>query len=136
MKNIGSDDRIRLNVTYTCEEEEGGFASHCRELGVSSCGDTREEALENIHEAVQVHLATLADYGELGRYLEERGVDVSPAADLGATEWLVPVDKDGGLECPEPLEPSGSMVLWDARHGEARSQAQDGVRATQYSFVL
>ena len=136
MKNTGIDGLVRLNLTLTCEEEEGGFASHCPELGVSSCGDTREEALENVREATKLHLETLADYGELHRYLEERGVSVTLLVNPEFTECLVPVNTSGALERTVRLEASGSAVLWDARRGEEPGQAHTGTPTIQYSLVL
>jgi predicted RNase H-like HicB family nuclease len=36
--------------------QEGGYVVHCPVLGVSSQGETRDEALENIVEAVEAFL--------------------------------------------------------------------------------
>ena len=63
-------------LTGVAEEEEGLFVSYCRELGTSSCGDTAVEALENLGEAIEVHLNALTEVGEIDRFLEERGVEV------------------------------------------------------------
>ncbi len=43
-----------LNLTIVIEpDEEGGYIVHCPELkGCWSCGDTEEEALANIEEAI------------------------------------------------------------------------------------
>ena len=40
--------------------EEGGFIVKCTELPVASEGDTREEALRNIKEAIEGYLETKA----------------------------------------------------------------------------
>ena len=37
------------------EEAEGGWSAIDEELGVASCGDTRQEALEMLDEAVALH---------------------------------------------------------------------------------
>ena len=63
-------------VTGVAEEEEGLFVSYCRELGTSSCGNTANEALENLGEAIIVHLNALEEVGEIDRFLTERGVEV------------------------------------------------------------
>ncbi|WP_449271929.1 type II toxin-antitoxin system HicB family antitoxin [Halorubrum distributum] len=37
------------------EEDEGGWSAIDEDLGVASCGDTREESLEMLDEAVALH---------------------------------------------------------------------------------
>ena len=41
--------------------EEGGFVVKCLELPVASEGDTREEALDNIKEAIEGYLEVKAE---------------------------------------------------------------------------
>ena len=60
-------------LTGTVESEDHLFVSHCPELGVASCGDTVEEALDNLGEALVVHLEALGEIGELERVLEAGG---------------------------------------------------------------
>ena len=48
--------------------------SFCRELGTASCGDTIDEALQNLEDAIGVHLGALEETGELGRFLRDRNV--------------------------------------------------------------
>lgn len=46
-----------MNYSVVLEPaEEGGFVVHCPVVGVSSQGETREEALKNIVEAVEAFL--------------------------------------------------------------------------------
>ena len=56
-----------IYVTGVAEREGDQWVSFCKELGTASCGDTPEEALANLDEAVQLYLETLAEYGELSR---------------------------------------------------------------------
>ena len=63
-------------LTGIVEEEDGQFASYCRELGTASCGDTITEALENLGDAIDVHLMGLEEVGELERTLRERQIQV------------------------------------------------------------
>jgi len=37
-------------------KEEKGYVSKCPELGVASCGDTFEEAVKNLKEAVELYI--------------------------------------------------------------------------------
>ena len=63
-----------IELTLVIEDEDGRFASYCRELGTASCGNTVDEALHNIREAVQVHLNALDEVGERDRFLKTRGI--------------------------------------------------------------
>ncbi len=63
-------------LTGVVEEEDGQFVSHCRELGTASCGDTLSEALDNLGEAIDVHLKALEEVGELERTLQERNIRI------------------------------------------------------------
>ena len=75
---VGSVEGWTVVLTCVVEKEGNQFASYCEELGTSSCGDTIEEAFENIEEAVEVHLDALDEAGELGRVFRERGIEVHP----------------------------------------------------------
>ncbi len=46
-------------------KEEAGYVSYCPEIGVSSCGDTPEEALYNLKEAVELYLENAQELGML-----------------------------------------------------------------------
>ena len=59
-------------LTGLVEPEDHLFVSHCPELGVASCGETVEEALDNLGEALAVHLEALEEIGELERVLGEK----------------------------------------------------------------
>jgi len=59
------------NLTVTIEKEECAFVSRCPELGVASCGQTPEDALENLKEAVELFLENSEELGLLPS--EKRG---------------------------------------------------------------
>ncbi len=62
-------------LTGTVEaEEEGGFTSVCLELGVASCGDTVEKALDMLGEAIDCQLEDLQDLGQLEGVLKKANV--------------------------------------------------------------
>ena len=73
---MGSVERWTVVLTCVVEKEGTQFVSYCEELGTSSCGDTIEEAFENIEEAIEVHLDALDEVGELGRVFRERAIEV------------------------------------------------------------
>ncbi len=54
--------------------EEGGFIVKCLELPVASQGETREEALANIREAIEGYLQVKAE--RLGREAKGEKVEV------------------------------------------------------------
>ena len=43
-------------LTATVWQEEAQYVSRCPELGVASCGDTPDEALNQLQEAVELYL--------------------------------------------------------------------------------
>jgi predicted RNase H-like HicB family nuclease len=48
--------KIRVDLI---PEKDGGFSAVCPQLpGCQSCGDTREEAIANIREAIELYLET------------------------------------------------------------------------------
>jgi predicted RNase H-like HicB family nuclease len=53
----------KFNLTATIWEEEGVYVSKCPELSVASCGDTPEEALSNLKEAVELYLDNAKELG-------------------------------------------------------------------------
>lgn len=57
-KQVKALKNLRLSATIW--EEKEGFVSKCPELNVASCGDTIEEALSNLKEAVELYIENLA----------------------------------------------------------------------------
>ncbi|KAF1073562.1 type II toxin-antitoxin system HicB family antitoxin [Methanogenium sp. MK-MG] len=46
----------KMRFTVSIWEEEGVYVSRCQELEVASCGDSPQDALDNIHEAIELYL--------------------------------------------------------------------------------
>ena len=46
----------KIQLTVMIWEEEGLYLSKCPEIEVSSCGNSPQEALANIHEAINLYL--------------------------------------------------------------------------------
>lgn len=63
-------------LTLRAYPEGKQWVSECLELDVTSCGDTIEEALENIRDAVTVYLDAIEEQGGQARIFRERGVVV------------------------------------------------------------
>ncbi|MCH8309261.1 MAG: type II toxin-antitoxin system HicB family antitoxin [Chloroflexi bacterium] len=72
-----------VTLTGIVEKEDDQYVSYCRELGVASCGDTIDEALINLDDAIQVHIDALIETGELLRVFRERSIriDLQPTQD-------------------------------------------------------
>ena len=80
-------------LTSVVEPEGEMFVSTCTELGTASCGDTIQEALENLEDAIAVHLNALEELGETERVFEERGIEILRAPIEETAPRPVPVDK-------------------------------------------
>ncbi len=69
-----------MRVPYTTElfEEDGQIVALCPELNVSSFGDTLEEALRSLQEAITLFLEECQRMGTLDAVLEEAGYHREP----------------------------------------------------------
>jgi predicted RNase H-like HicB family nuclease len=58
MLECSSEEMSMTRYTFTASiwEEDGAWVARCAELGVASAGDTAEEALENLREAVELYV--------------------------------------------------------------------------------
>ena len=70
----GSEPGRFIEITIVLEREGSQWVSRCPELGTASCGDSMDEARENIREAVEVHLDALTHLGTLEHVLREKGL--------------------------------------------------------------
>lgn len=60
-----------LTLLLQVFEEEGVFVSHCPQLDVSSQGDSPEEALPMLLEAIDIHLEEAKKSGYLDEVISE-----------------------------------------------------------------
>ena len=67
------------------EEDESGFVALCEELGIASEGETIDEALENIEDALTVFIEGLHREGALEGVLKDHGVNVYDSPPESAT---------------------------------------------------
>jgi len=61
---------IVTTLTALVWKEGNQYVSKCPELEVASCGDTLEEALENLKEAVELYIENAKELGILEDELE------------------------------------------------------------------
>ena len=87
---MGSNNarRIILEISVFVRKEGTQYASWCPELDVASCGDTMEEACNNLDDAVDLYLDTLLEEGDLLQVLEERGFKTSGEKEICEAPFL------------------------------------------------
>jgi len=70
-----------IHIAYTGQlfQEDDQIVALCPELNVSSFGDTPQEALAALQEAVSLFLETCQDMGTLDTVLEEAGYHREPS---------------------------------------------------------
>ena len=90
MTSVLETDSGYVALTGTIEPEDDGFNAYCPELGVATCGDTVEEALDNLGDALGLQVMELADIGRLERDLREKGITVKTGP-LPAESVTMPV---------------------------------------------
>ena len=66
-------------LTGYTEPETGGYNAYCPELGVASCADTAEQALDNLGDAIAVYLDDWDDSDDLYRMLQDSGLKIQTA---------------------------------------------------------
>jgi predicted RNase H-like HicB family nuclease len=63
-----------LLLTCTYQPEGKWITARCQELGTSTVGKTLDEAEDRLREAILLHLDTLEEVGERGRFFKEHGI--------------------------------------------------------------
>jgi len=67
------ETQILLNISIK-KEPEGGYSVVCTDLDVASQGETIEEAIDNIKEAVELYLESAEKLGVIDDVLERLGL--------------------------------------------------------------
>ena len=57
------DEKTRLNLTATVWEGDLTYISKCPELGIASCGDSPEEAIDNLEKAAELYFHDAEERG-------------------------------------------------------------------------
>ncbi len=66
-----------VTLTLEVRKERKLFASRCPELGVASCGDTLDEAVENLRDATFEYLNSIERLGQRKRIFQERNLKIT-----------------------------------------------------------
>ena len=92
---------IRLTVIFV-QEEDGIWTAECKELGTGAFGDSFEDAKTQLKEAIELHLNTLDDLGEIERFFIENNIKIYP---------VKPTDKN--IRKRIPINPNVFMNTFD-----------------------
>ena len=68
------ENEITLSLLVQIEAQGGRYRSSCPTIEVASVGRTIDEALSNIHEAVEQQVESWVKQGDLFEHLERRSV--------------------------------------------------------------
>lgn len=66
------ESKLLLNVIV--KQEDKGYSVICSELNVASQGETFEESIDNIKEAVELYIESAEELGTLDEVLERLGL--------------------------------------------------------------
>lgn len=64
----------QILLTVVAKEEEKGYSVVCPELNVASQGETFEESISNIKEAIELYIESAEQLGIMDEVLEQLGV--------------------------------------------------------------
>jgi antitoxin HicB len=73
---MGMEKEIMLSISLT-KEHEGGYSVVCTGLDVASQGETVDEAVSNIKEAVELYIESAEELGIKDEVLEKLGIGES-----------------------------------------------------------
>ena len=74
-----------ISVEVVVTKEGNQYSSWCPELDIASCGDSPEDAIRNLGDALQLYVDTLEEEGERVRVFKERGIRL-----VAADEAVIP----------------------------------------------
>lgn len=80
------EKQLLLNVSLI-EEEEGGYSAIATDLDIASQGETVDEALANLKEAVELYIESAEELGVIEEILEKLGFSSESIKDKN---FLVP----------------------------------------------
>ncbi len=66
-------------VDFVITKDNDQYSSWCPDLDIASCGDSVEEAIDNLRDALELYLSTLEEEGEQDSVFKERGIKLVSA---------------------------------------------------------
>ena len=94
----------QILVPYYIEIENGVYLSHCHQLRAHTFGDTREEAIANLQEAVSVAVESLAAHGNLEALLRSHGHNINNEYLAANPVSIVLFEQKSVLELADTIE--------------------------------
>ena len=68
--------QFRASMPFEIEQDGDAYVSSCPPLDVFSQGDTEEEAMQNLMEAIDLFLESCIRRQTLEKVLSDRGIDI------------------------------------------------------------
>ncbi|MFQ5826121.1 MAG: type II toxin-antitoxin system HicB family antitoxin [Dehalococcoidia bacterium] len=65
-----------IAVEMVVIKEGNQYSSWCPELDIASCGDSPEEAVKNLGDALELYLHTIEEEGEQEQVFKEKGISI------------------------------------------------------------
>ena len=96
MTTLQSTPNRYIILTGYTEWDEVAYASYCRELGVATCDDTADQALDQLEDAIAVYLEGLVELGQLERIFAEKNIQIHagpPPTDADTVTVSLPIGK-------------------------------------------
>jgi predicted RNase H-like HicB family nuclease len=79
-----------ITVTFEVEREDDQYVSHCPELDVASYGDSVEDAIAHLKDAVLLYLDTVERDGDRERVFRDRGIKIEERQEAAYTVRVHP----------------------------------------------
>jgi len=67
-----------IDLEVVVRKEGNQYSSWCPDLDIASCGDSPEDAVRNLGDAVTLYLNTLEEEGERQLFFKERDIRIVP----------------------------------------------------------
>ena len=75
--SMSSSKKCYVELTVIFEQEDDGrWTAECQELGTATFGDSFEATKADIIDAIELHLKTLDEVGEIELFFEENGIKI------------------------------------------------------------
>lgn len=74
-----------IALEFVITKEGNQYSSWCPKLDIASCGDSPEEAVKSLGDAVELYLDTLEEEGEREQVFKERDIKI-----VNANEPIIP----------------------------------------------
>ena len=74
-------DSMRIQITEELWKEGSMFVSYAPELDIAACGETAQQAKDNLQEVIQINFEEMKKLGTLEKFLIDAGFDIREHTD-------------------------------------------------------